>query len=33
MKKNGLIVLSKGKDIKTVAAMVTCCKGSPSTAK
>ncbi len=33
MKKNGLLVLSKGKDIKAVAAMATCCKGVPSATK
>ena len=33
MKKKGLIVLSKGKDVKTVSAMSACCLGKPSTAK
>ncbi len=28
-----LIVLNKGKNVKTVAAMVECCAGSPQTSK
>lgn len=31
MKK--IAILAKGKDVKTVAAMATCCKGVPSATK